>query len=546
MNTSLPRSSYTIIASLLLLIAPTSCFRHYYQIAKQPFSASPQTIDSLEKQSRYFILRSGDYAWHMKNITVSNDQKTIHCELADLPFAHQLHMKKGEHHENFQYKPKEPTKAVLEEVHFFIAPEPIAKDGVFTLPVDKIQRIEVLQKDGGRTVASHMLGAVGILGAIAAGALVIVALTSCPFVSPYDGEEFSLQGELYGGAVYPQLSRNDYVRLKMGPTPDGNLQLKISNELKEVQHTDLAELITITHSKEVEIIPDQDGNIYSIKAARQPLSAYTKNKIDVTDLLATKDGRIMEMNDSTSENAVTLRFTKPPHANNGKFILTIKNTFWLDRLYGKMLEGFGSYYSTFAANQKNKTADQLNKWTAEQKIPLTVSIKTKHGWKQVAALKTTGPVAFRDIIVPLDLSGIAEPFVEIQISSGFMFWELDYVAMDYSENEIFAIEKQLPANATDETGKNVSNELGAADGDHLVQPEPGNVTTITYNYHKPLDGQAQTYILHSKGWYETIRDFQGQPDVTFLQQFKKEGALARFSLELYSKEQQQHSSTAQK
>jgi hypothetical protein len=118
--------------------------------------------------------------------------------------------------------------------------------------------------------------------------------------------------------------------------------------------------------------------------------------------------------------------------------------------------------------------------------------------------------------------------------------------MDYSENEIFAIEKQLPANATDETGKNVSNELGAADGDHLVQPEPGNVTTITYNYHKPLDGQAQTYILHSKGWYETIRDFQGQPDVTFLQQFQKEGAFARFSLELYSKEQQQHSSTAKK
>ena len=191
MSTSLRCSTYTMIAALLLLTTPTSCFRHYYKIAKQPFTASSGTIDSLQKQSRYFILRSGDYAWHMKNITVSNDQKTIHCELADLPFAHQLHMKKGEHHENFQYKPKEPTRAVLEEVHLFITPEPVAKDGVFTLPVDKIQRIEVLQKDGGRTIGSHMLGAVGILGAIAAGGLIILALTSCPFVSPYDGEEFS-------------------------------------------------------------------------------------------------------------------------------------------------------------------------------------------------------------------------------------------------------------------------------------------------------------------------------------------------------------------
>jgi hypothetical protein len=546
MNTSLSRNASGIIAALVVLIASTSCFRHYYKIAKQPFDASPQTIDSLQKQSRYFILRSGDYAWHMNNITVSDDRKTIQCELNVLPFAHQLHMKKGEHHENFQYKPKEASRAVLQEVHFFIPPEPMAKDGLFTLPVDKIQRIEVLQKDGGRTVASHLLGTIGVLGGIAAGALIIVALTSCPFVSPYDGEEFSLQGEIYGGAVYPQLSRHDYIKLKMAPTPDGNLQLKISNELKEVQHTDFAELITITHNKGVEVMTDEDGNIYSIKEPRQALSAYSKNNIDVSDLLAAKDGRIMEMNDSTAENAVTFRFTKPPHINNGKLVLTVKNTFWLDRLYGKMLEGFGDYYNTFAANQKNKTAAELNKWTEEQKIPLTVSLKTKNGWRHIAGLKTTGPIAFRDIVIPLDLTDITDPFVEIQVSSGFMFWELNYAAIDYSENEIISIDKQLPVTATDEAGKNVSDELAAADGNHLVQPQPGNVTTISYNYNKPSDGRVQTYILHSKGWYETIRDFHGHPDVTFLQQFKKEGAFARFSLEQYSNEQTARPVTAKK
>jgi hypothetical protein len=206
------RNVLYITTVLLLLITATSCFRHYYKIAKQPFNASSQTVDSLQKKSRYFILRSGDYAWHMDKISLSEDQKTIHCVLTDLPFSHQLHMKKGEHHENFQYKPKEPTRAVLEEVHFFISPEPLAKDGVFTLPVDKIQRIEVIEKDGGRTVGSHILGVFGIIGSIAGVALIIAALTSCPFVSPYDGEEFSLQGEIYGGAVYPQLSRHDYIK----------------------------------------------------------------------------------------------------------------------------------------------------------------------------------------------------------------------------------------------------------------------------------------------------------------------------------------------
>src|SRR5205085_11470835 len=129
---------------------------------------------------------------------------------------------------------------------------------------------------------------------------------------------------------------------------------------------------------------------------------------------------------------------------------------------------------------------------------------------------------------------------------GFLFWDIDYAAMDYSENEILSIEKQLPVLATDETGKIVSNELSAADAKYLIQPVPGNVTTITYNYHKPVDGQAQTYILHSKGWYETKREFKGKPDIAFLQQFKKAGSFPKFSMELYKAEQASLETTVKK
>jgi hypothetical protein len=326
----------------------------------------------------------------------------------------------------------------------------------------------------------------------------------------------------------------------MAPTPQGNLQLKISNELKEVQHTDLAELITIDHSNGVTIIPDQEGNLYSIKDPLTASSAITKNNTNVTGLLAGKDNHVMEFNDSVSENGsneIVLHFNKPSHINKGKLVLSVKNTFWLDRLYGKMLEGFGNYYSTFVKNQKSQSAEALNKWTDEQQIPLKVSVKTKEGWKTVTSLKTSGPIAYRDVVVPIDLSGIDEPFTEIKLGSGFMFWEIDYAAIDYSENEILSIEKQLPLMATDETGKMVSHELSSPDGNYLVQPVPGNVTTITYNYHKPSAGKSQTYILHSKGWYETKREFKGKPNIAFLQQFKKGGAFPKFSLELYKKEQ---------
>lgn len=537
------------LAMLLLLIMPTSCFRHYYKIAKQPTTATPESVNTLKNDNRYFILRSGQYAWHMKDITLSSDQKTLKTVLEDLPYEHRLHLKEGERNGNMQYKKNEPTRAVLSEVHFYVPQDVTAKNGLYTLSLDEVQKIEVIDKNGGRTVASYVGGTLGVLGSIAAGVFIVALLTSCPFVSPYDGNEFSLQGEIYGGAVYPQLSRNDYIRLNMAPTPKGNLQLKISNELKEVQHTDLAELITINHSTNVEILHDQEGNLYSIKNPQRPSIAVTGNNIDVTALIAVKDGLHMQFNDSVSSggsNEVVIKFHNPMHMDRGKLVLNVKNTFWLDRLYGKMLEGFGNYYNTFAENQKSRTAGELNKWTDEQLIPLKVSIKTSQGWKSVEGLKTPGPVAYRSIVVPIDLSHIDEPFTEIKLSSGFMFWDIDYAAMDYSENEIFSVAKQMPVMAIDETGKIVSNELSAPDGNYLIQPVPGNVTTITYNYHKPGKGMMQTYILHSKGWYETKREFTGKPDIAFLQQFKKPGAFPKFSLELYKKEHSTQQTTAKK
>ena len=531
----------------VLLIMPVSCFRNYYKISKQPVTASESDINSLRNESRYFILRSGSQSWNMKNISVSPDQNTIHCELTDIPFEHQLHLREGEH-QNKQYRATKSTRAVLSEVHFYIPFDTVARYGAYSFDAKKVSKIEIIEKDQLRSLGSQLGGVVVIMASLAAGALAMAALTSCPFVSPYDGNQFSLQGEVYGGAVYPQLSRHDYIKLNMAPAPDGSLQLKISNELKEIQHTDLAELITITHSKNVSILHDQNGNIYSIKNALQPVSAISNNNIDVTALVAAKDEQFMEFNDSSSANgssALILNFKTPADMHQGKLILRVRNTFWLDKLYGKMLEGFGDYYNTFVEGQKKKPAEELNKWIDEQMIPLTVSVKTKQGWKMVTGLKTSGPMTYRDVLVPLDLSNASESFTHVKLSSGFMFWELDYAALDYSENDIFNIEKQKPVIAIDEAGKNVAPELSESDGNYLIQPQPGNVTTVTYKYSQPQEGQINTYILHSKGWYETIRHFNGKPNLAFLNQFKKPGSLSKFSVDLYRKGRASTETTAQ-
>jgi hypothetical protein len=245
------------------------------------------------------------------------------------------------------------------------------------------------------------------------------------------------------------------------------------------------------------------------------------------------------MDDSTTLNATNeavLNFRKPVAAKKGKLILSLKNSYFLDLLYGELAKGFGSYYNTYITQQRKKPLAELVQWTRDQQIPLQVSLKTASGWKKISEVTTIGPLATRRIVVPVDFSDNAEPFTAIKLSSGFMFWEIDYAAMDFTEDNNFTVQKLAPSEATDELGKNVLPDLEKEDAIYLSQPSIGNVATIVYKASPLTDAtKSRTYILHSKGYYEHIRDFKNPPNIAFLNQFKKANAFPLFGVSLYKK-----------
>jgi hypothetical protein len=465
----------------------------------------------------------------------------MECTLESLPANHLLHLNKGRRGV-MQYKPTLPNEAgVLNEVHFYIAPDTSISAGHHVLLLDKIQKIEVIQKDKGRTTGSYVIGALGYtIGAIAVVAIIIAATkSSCPFVSAYTNNEFLLQGEIYGGAIYPQMARDDYMPLRIQPTADQKLMVKISNELHERQYTDFADMMVITHDKDSKILSDEKGNLYEVKNPQSPLKAWTGNMADaLSPLLKKDDNQLLHFDDTLSADAnnyVITKFNKLAGAQKGKLVLAIKNSYWLDYLYGEMAKGFGSYYSTFIKKQNKTPLSTLLQWTKDQKLPLEVSVKTKTGWEKMAELTTIGPLATREIVVPLDLKNVADSSVEIRLSSGFMFWEIDYAAIDFSDDNNFDIETISPSVATDETGKNVLQELNKKDGIYLEQPVPGNCVTLEYQCKPARPNTIQSYILHTKGYYTHVRDFKGAPNISFLKQFKKPGGFPSFSLQLYKK-----------
>jgi hypothetical protein len=521
-----------------------SC-HNFYKATKAPADTTSQkaaVIDSLKVQDRYFVLRSGSQAYAMTNVSLSSDQQTLHANLEQLPENHQFHLVNGRRGQK-QFKKSDPQDLmVLNEVHFYIQPDSAITTGKYVLDLNKVQKLEIIEKDKKRTSNSYVIGAIGYtIGAFVLVSIIVAALkSSCPFVSAYDGNNFSLQGEIYGGAIYPQLARHDFMPLKMQPLPGGTLQLKISNELKERQYTDMAELWVVTHPKEEKVLSDEKGNLYTVSNPQTPaalsLNGQTKS---IASLKKAGDNNFLYMDDTMNLNAsndVIVKFSNPAKSQKAKLILSLKNSYFLDLLYGELAKGFGNYYSSYAKQQEKKSAAELLQWVKEQNIPMEVSIKTTNGYEKIADLTTIGPLATREIVVPINLPVNSESFIDIKLSSGFLFWEIDYAAIDFSEQNNFTLQKLAPIKATDETGKNVLSFLQKEDASYLSQPAIGNSATIIYKTDELKDeSKIRTYILHSKGYYEHIRNFTGKPNVAFLNQFKKPGAFPLYGLGLYKK-----------
>jgi len=115
-----------------------------------------------------------------------------------------------------------------------------------------------------------------------------------------------------------------------------------------------------------------------------------------------------------------------------------------------------------------------------------------------------------------------------------MFWELDYAAVDFSGPADYSLTILQPKKALDEKGTDVTGLISMADGKYLEQPVPGNAADIEYSFTPNTDSSmAQTFVLHAKGYYEHVRNFQGPPHIAFLKQFAKPDALSKYSLTLY-------------
>ncbi|WNH10307.1 hypothetical protein [Thalassobellus suaedae] len=404
-------------------------------------------------------------------------------------------------------------------------------DEQITIPFSAINSISVNDKNTGRSIAYAALGTIGVIAVI--GIIYALTKSSCPFIYIQNGEEFIFTGELYPGVLTANQQRDDYLLLPNIADVNNVYSIKITNELKEIQYTDFVQLLEVNHPEHVKVLLDKNGNPHTFSNIMSPVNVLVDNlKTDGSPALVKDNTSYLfdsKMNTSSSTRNIELKFNKPIDSETAKLYLTVKNSMWLDYAFGKFNEQFGTYYNQFQKNQQETTKEKSTLWMNAQNIPLSVYLKTNTGWEFVDRVNTVVPMASRDIAVPIDLKNVTGNDVVVKLETGFMFWEVDYAGIDFTENLPLDVNYINPDEAIDGNHANVTELLSASDQNYFVQPNIGDEVVVHFKINEPKADLNRTFFLKNRGYYNYIRNYDGEPNFQKLKLFKEAGAFTDFS-----------------
>ena len=413
-------------------------------------------------------------------------------------------------------------------------------DGKISVSLEHIERIEVYDVNIGKTI----LFSTGlVVGSFAALTLIYNLFfrgptppRSCPSVYVYNGEEYVFTGEIYSGATFPPVERHDYLPLPGISEAEGTYRLKIANEDPEIDHTNLAELMVFDHPENTDVLVDKYGQVHTIKEPVAPETAVNLDDIPVDELIRSKDDTYYVGYDYSGDriwDGVVLSFPRPDNADTAKLILRAKNSMWLDYAYSHFLDRFGDVYTVWYEEQKKAPVSEMEQWQREQGIVLSVYVERHGEWEYADSFNVIGPKAGKDVVLPVDLTGVDAGRVRVKLEGGILFWEIDYAAMDFTPDEPVVQKRVQLESAVDQHGEDVANRLLTDDGLYYDQPRIGDEAVLSFVVPLEAPGLERTVILHTKGYYEIIKDPSGKPDMAFLYSMEEPGAFTRYSKEYF-------------
>ncbi|MEJ7766957.1 MAG: hypothetical protein WKF89_04045 [Chitinophagaceae bacterium] len=527
--------AFPAVALLIVMMALSSCYLNFFRTNTKT-SIDRAAIKNIGSARKYFVVHMGNGVQGLENVSFRDD--TVRGTLVPLPLEHTKYLSPNIEGKNRIRKPDMiPT---LMEVHLYAerASETASKE--FISPLTQINRMDVYELDERATRTNHILSTVGIVAGgvtvslYVAAIIVLATQCNCPQVYIHDDGQYQFASGLYSGAMYSTLERTDYLPLQSLAKKSGDIQLKIGNAPNEEQYINQVNLIQVEHAPGVKILPDRHGKILAYQELKAPIQAVSGDeKQNEMNLLKETDEKYFTFNDEQSKNGfskLVLKFGRPARTSNAKLVINARNSKWAGYIHEEFVSMFGDSYSKWSERQEKADPAVLNKWQTDQALPLMAYIKTAKGWKFVDYFPLIGNTATRDLVMEFELPETGTSEIEIKLETAYRFWDIDFAAVDYSDNNTIKSSTLKPLKITRTNGIDETENLKSKDSlySHLVNEE-----AIEFTYSLLPPKTSASYFLVSGGYYHNLRQYKGKANTMELYKFRKKGAFDNFSRKKY-------------
>jgi hypothetical protein len=431
-------------------------------------------------------------------------------------------------------------KVDLPTVTGILVDAPAGEPNVVTLDLREVTQIEVRSLDGWRTaflVTGIVLGTLLLVAGVAA-IVVATTKTSCPFVYVDGGDGLRFVGEAYSGATSRATQRDDLLPL---PALGARPKVVLSNEARETQFTDLAELVLVDRAPGRRTLATHDARLLLVGDSLSPVSATDLEGRDVLPLLREADGQAWQTDlDELSRRpsppvreGLVLAFPTPPGGGPMALELDAGNTPWLDVVFGRFFALLGDQLEPYLDETDLPESREFSlAWREREGVDLRVEVERNGIWERVAVVPPVGPASLRRFAVPLPVTN--GPSTRVRLSGGVGFLVADRVAIAPVAATDPPSRRFAPTSAVQLDGKDVRRQLATTDGTYQVLATRGERADLVFEIPPPAKGMVRDAFLHTSGYYRVHTPPQSELSVGTLYTLRDEpGSLSLFSVELY-------------
>jgi hypothetical protein len=214
-------------------------------------------------------------------------------------------------------------------------------------------------------------------------------------------------------------------------------------------------------------------------------------------------------------------------------LIRAKNSDWAAMVNEEYTLLFGEQYSHYRDKWEHINKNKMEDYLLKQGIPIKVYVENGDKWEYAGYFPLVGTEGYRDMVMEINLPENDNKQFRLKLETAYRFWDLDYAAIDYSEEETLQTMTIDPVSTQHILKGDQKKQLFKID---KIYAQLKNDEAIDLEFKVADKGENNniSYFLASSGYYHIQNTYPIKANISRIRQFNKPGEFDRFSKEKYS------------